>query len=87
MKLFVIMIGIATAIGGFVGGRITDSTFSFLGSLVGGVGLIICILSLGAYFQYQEERKRKESLPPELREVFDRWTGKKPLISKSRWTP
>jgi len=46
MKLFVIMIGIATAIGGFVGGRITDSTFSFLGSLVGGVGLIICILEI-----------------------------------------
>lgn len=72
MKIFFVVIAIATLMGGFVGGELMDNTFSLLGAVVGGVGLTTVLLGLGAFFTAQEERKKKEALPPEIRGVFDR---------------
>lgn len=75
MKMFILVIVIATVIGGFVGGEIMDKTFSILGATIGGAGLTTILLGLGAYFTAQEEKKRKQQLPPEIRGVFDRMFG------------
>jgi len=75
MKIFIFIIVIATVIGGFVGGEIMDKTFSILGATIGGVGLTTILLGLGAYFTAQEEKKRKQQLPPEIRGIFDRMFG------------
>lgn len=76
MKLFVIVILVAGIIGGFVGGEVTESTFSLLGAVIGGGGLSAVLLSLGAYFHAQEEKKKQKHLPPEVRGVFDRMLGR-----------
>lgn len=75
MRAFVLAIVVATVIGGFVGGELSDRTFSLLGALVGSVGSATVLLGLGAYFTAQEERRRKDALPPEVRQVFDRMFG------------
>lgn len=62
----------ATIIGGFVGGELADRAFSITGAVVGGVGTATVLLSLGAYFDAQERRRRDAALPPEMRAVFDR---------------
>lgn len=90
MKIFLVVITIAALIGGFVGGELMDKAFSLLGAVVGGVGLATVLLGLGAFFTSQEERKKKEALPPEIRNVFDRMLGKSELSSikqKSNWIP
>jgi hypothetical protein len=89
MKIFLIVIAFAALIGGFVGGELMDNTFSLLGAVVGGVGLTVTLLGLGAFFTAQEEKKKKETLSPEIRGVFDRMLGKGDLhsiSSKSRWS-
>ena len=90
MKIFLIVIAIATLIGGFVGGELMDKTFSLLGAVVGGVGVTTVLLGLGAFFTAQEEKKKKEALPPEIRGVFDRMMGRasnspasRPVASKT----
>lgn len=57
---------------------------------LGGVGLTAVLLGLGALLTAQEEKKKKEALPPEIRGVFDRMMGKslnspssRPVVSKS----
>ena len=89
MKIFIVVIVIATIIGGFVGGEMTDKTFSILGATVGGVGLTTILLGLGAYFTAQEEKKKKQQLPPEIRGVFDRMFGGPNALSAqpSAWRP
>lgn len=89
MKMFIVVIVIATIIGGFVGGEMTDKTFSILGATVGGVGLTTILLGLGAYFTAQEEKKKKQQLPPEIRGVFDRMFGGPNALSAqpSAWRP
>ena len=72
MKRFIFVIIAATIIGGFVGGELTDRTFTLTGAVIGGLGLASVLLGLGAYFDAQEKKKRKEDLPPEIRAVFDR---------------
>lgn len=76
MKIFLIVIAIATLIGGFVGGELMEKTFSLLGAVVGGVGVTTVLLGLGAFFAAQEERKKKEAFPQEIRGFFDRMTGR-----------
>lgn len=75
MKIFIVVMALATIIGGFIGGELTDRTFSITGAAAGGVGLAAVLLGLGAFFSAQEEKKRKEDLPPEMREVFGRMFG------------
>lgn len=89
MKMFILVIVIATVIGGFVGGEIMDKTFSILGATIGGVGLTAILLGLGAYFTAQEEKKRKQQLPPEIRGVFDRMFGGPGTtsVAPSAWKP
>ncbi|OQW66966.1 MAG: hypothetical protein BVN29_04835 [Nitrospira sp. ST-bin5] len=89
MKIFLVVIVVATLIGGFVVGELMDKTFSLLGAVVGGVGLTAVLLGLGAFFTAQEEKKKKETLPPEIRGAFDRLMGKslnspssRPVVSK-----
>src|ERR1035437_3633526 len=75
MKVFVVVIIVATMIGGFVGGELTDSTFLLTGAVIGGVGVAAVLLGLGAFFSAQEDKKKKQrdsNLPPEIREVFGR---------------
>lgn len=88
MKMFIVIIVIATIIGGFVGGELTDKTFSMLGATVGGVGLTAIFLGLGAYFTAQDEKK-KQQLPPEIRGVFNRmFGGPNALVAQpSAWRP
>ncbi len=76
MKLFILVIIAATIIGGFVGGELTDQTFTLTGAVIGGIGLASILLALGAYFDAQEKKKQKNELPPEMRDVFDRMLGK-----------
>lgn len=76
MKAFIIVIAVATVLGGFVGGEFTGNTFMLTGAVIGGVGTAAVLLGLGAFFTAQEERKRKAGgtppLTPEMRGVFDR---------------
>lgn len=75
MKAFIIVLIVATVLGGFVGGELTGNTFTITGAVIGGVGTAAVLLGLGAYFTAQEERKRKARAPvltPEIRGVFDR---------------
>lgn len=76
MVLFVVVLAIATVIGGFAGGEVLGKTFSILGAAIGGVGTAVILLGLGGYFHAQEQKKSKQ-LTPEMRGVFDRMiTGK-----------
>ena len=84
MKVFITVIVVATIVGGFVGGELTDQTFTLTGAVIGGVGLASVLLGLGAFFSGQEEKNRKEKLPPEMRDVFDRMFGKQPSSEADR---
>lgn len=77
MKLFILFLIAATVIGGFIGGEISGGTFTITGAAIGGVGTAAVLLGLGAFFHHQEEKKRHKELPPEMRDVFDRMTGRK----------
>lgn len=73
MKVFILVIIAATVIGGFIGGEVTDQTFTIWGAALGGVGTFTVLMSLGAIFTYQENRKPKTAnLTPEMRAVFQR---------------
>jgi hypothetical protein len=76
MKAFIIVIAVATLLGGFVGGELTGNTFMLTGAVIGGVGTAAVLLGLGAFFTAQEEKKKKKAgtpaLTPEMRGVFDR---------------
>ena len=80
MKAFIIVIAVATVLGGFVGGELTGNTFMLTGAVIGGVGTAVVLLGLGAIFSTQDERKRKAGgappLTPEIREVFARMAGR-----------
>lgn len=77
MKAFIVVIILATIIGGFVGGELSDHTFLLTGALIGGVGVATVLLGLGAFFSWQDERKkqRRGNLPPEVRNVFGHMLG------------
>jgi hypothetical protein len=76
VKIFILVLGVAAVVGGFVGGELMDETFSLTGAVVGGIGAGGVLLGLGAYFHAQEEQKRKASaVTPEMRAVFDRLLG------------
>lgn len=78
MKIFILVILAATLIGGFIGGELTEQTFTVWGAMLGGVGTFAILMGLGAYFSRQEERKRKDvNLTPEMRAVFDRMLARK----------
>lgn len=92
MRAFILVLLVATVIGGFVGGELSDRMFSLLGALIGGVGTAAILLGLGAYLTAQEERRKRESLPPEMRQVFDRMFGSpekaRSLVAAARnWRP
>jgi hypothetical protein len=76
LKLFIAVIIASAVIGGFIGGELTGDTFTITGAAIGGVGLTVVLLSLGAFFSYREDRKRDKQLPPEMRGVFDRMVSK-----------
>lgn len=79
MKAFIIVIAVATVLGGFIGGELTESTFMLTGAVVGGVGTAAFILGLGAYLSAQDEVQRKAgslSLTPEIRGVFERMVAR-----------
>lgn len=92
MRVFVLVLVAATVIGGFVGGELSDRTFSLLGAVVGGLGTGAVLLGLGAYFTAQEERRKREALPPEIRQVFDRMFGSQEnaqalVTAADKWRP
>ena len=55
-----------------MGGELTGRIFSITGAVIGGLGLAIALLSLGAYFDSQDNKKKASALPPEMFDVFDR---------------
>ena len=75
MKMFILTIVIAIILGGFVGGEIMGNSFSITGAVIGGVSTFSVLMGLGAFFDYQD-RKKKQNLSPEMKEVFDRMIGK-----------
>jgi hypothetical protein len=76
MVIFIVLLIVAGVAGGFVGGELTGGGFSALGAVIGSVGTATVLLSLGAYFSAQEDKKKRD-LTPEMRGVFDRMiTGK-----------
>lgn len=75
MKKFIGIIIVATIVCGFVGGELTDKTFSITGAVIGGVSLAAILMGLGAFF-YNQEKKRNIEITPEMRGVFDRMVGK-----------
>lgn len=77
MKIFVLVIVAAVIVGGFAGGEATGRTFSILWASVVGVSTFAVLMGLGAFFHYQEKKKKTE-ITPEIRAVFDRMTGKQP---------
>lgn len=78
MKIFYVVLAVAAAIGGFVGGWLTGTTFSALWAILGPILVGGAIFCGGWYFDNQEKKKKQKELPPEVRDVFDRMTGKKP---------
>lgn len=86
MKMFFAVLVTAAIIGGFIGGELSGSTFSITGATIGGVGLAIVLLSLGAFFTAQEEKKKGE-LIPEMHGVFDRMFGAQTERQSSHWIP
>jgi len=76
VRVFILVLIVATVIGGFVGGELIDRTFSLTGAVVAGVGLATVLLALGPYFDSQEKKKPKTELTPEIRAVFDRMLGR-----------
>lgn len=84
MKLFLAILIGATIIGGFVGGELSDTTFTLTGAVVGGIGTAAVLLGLGAFFEAQERKRREKVLPPEMRAVFDRMTGQESATSAPR---
>lgn len=96
MKVFVAVIIVATILGGFVGGELTDRTFLLTGAVIGGVGVAVVLLGLGAFFSAQDDKRKNRrgaGLPPEIREVFGRMLGHEakpqtaPAQEKSAPTP
>ncbi|MFC7301094.1 hypothetical protein [Cognatiluteimonas weifangensis] len=84
MKIFIAVIVLATIVGGFVGGELMERTFSITGAAIGGVGLAAVLLGLGALFTAQEEKKRNKTLLPEMREVFGRMLGDRPITPAAK---
>ncbi len=88
MKIFVLVIIAATVIGGFIGGEVTDQTFTIWGAALGGVGTFAVLMGLGALFTHQEKKKDKAAnLTPEMRAVFARMAERhagKGLPAKSK---
>jgi hypothetical protein len=82
MKVFIIVLISAAILGGFVGGELSDKTFSATGFAVGLIGTAVILLGLGAFFTSREEAKKKADLPPEIRGVFDRMFGDTPSTSR-----
>ena len=76
LLLFALVVLAAALIGGFVGAEWAGSTFSATGALVAAVLTAATLLGLGALFTFQEKKKKKAPLPPEIRGVFDRMTGR-----------
>jgi hypothetical protein len=75
MKLFILVLIVAVLVGGFGVGQITGDQFSILGAAAGGIGTAAVLLSLGAYFDYQERKKPQHDT--RLDHVFDSMiTGK-----------
>src|SRR5664279_3923239 len=72
MKIFAVVILVATIVGGFVGGELAHRAFSMTGAVVAGLGVAAILLGLGAYFDLQDRRRRKASVPDDVRAVFDR---------------
>lgn len=70
MKIFILVVIVATIIGGIIGGELTRTSFTIWGAAIGGVGTFVILMALGAYFERQE--KKKVVLTPEMRGVFDR---------------
>jgi primosomal protein N' len=85
MKLFIALIVGASIVGGFVGGLFTGATFSIIGAAIGGVGLAATVLSLGAFLTAQDERKKKQSVPPDVRAVFEGMLGGVPNRGSAVW--
>jgi hypothetical protein len=94
MKVFIVVIIAATLLGGFIGGELTDQTFTIWGAAVGGVGTFAVLMGLGAYFSHQEEKREKTAdLTPEMKAVFDRILGResattpKPQVARPKYPP
>jgi hypothetical protein len=91
MKVFILVIIVATVIGGFISGEVTDQTFTIWGAAVGGVGTFAVLMGLGAFFSHQEKQKDKAvNLTPEMKAVFgrmiERQNGKALLSSQKHPT-
>lgn len=93
MKIFAIVIAVASLLGGLVAGELSGDTFLLTGAVIGGVGTAAVLLGLGAFFTTQDERKRKANvspnLTPEIREVFARMAGRPAAATQrvNRQTP
>lgn len=89
MKIFIIVIIVATIIGGFVGGEQTGQSFSLTGAVIGGLGFASVLLALGAYFDSQDKKISKKEAPKEMHAVFERMHNlkkdlKQPLNSSNK---
>lgn len=75
MKIFILVLVIASLVGGFGVGQVAGDTFSILGAAAGFVGTAALLLGLGAFFDYQDRKKPKRDTG--LDHVFDSMiTGK-----------
>lgn len=75
MKIFIVVLIVATIIGGLVGAELMDTDFSITGAVIGGVGTFAILMGLGAFFDAQERKRKEKDLPQEMRDVFDRMLG------------
>lgn len=72
MLIFVVVLIVAAAIGGFGVGQVTGDAFSILGAAGGAVATFAVLMGLGAFFDAQEKKRDKS-----IDHVFDRMvTGK-----------
>lgn len=82
MKIFIIVIIVATVIGGFVGGEQTGQSFTLTGAVIGGLGFASILLALGAYFNSQDKKISKKETPKEMHTVFERMHNLKKILEQ-----
>ena len=83
MKIFILVVIMATIIGGVIGGELTRTSFTVWGAAIGGIVTFVILMALGAYFERQE--KKKVVLTPEMRGVFDRMLNSSTKMSSKTY--
>lgn len=71
-------LGVGAVVGGLAGGAATEWAYAPAWALLGAALVLGAAFLGGRYVFLAERKKRNEALPPEMRAIFDRMTGRAP---------